>query len=77
VKDDGQQDRPHESFEEIYRPTSGWRGTRTGAAEPSQLAFLMRLANALNAHSTCQTSCIKPGRAGSRVIDFRIFAIFC
>jgi sigma-B regulation protein RsbU (phosphoserine phosphatase) len=76
VKDDGQQDRPHESFEGDYRPTSESGVARAQVrAEPIQLAFLMRLANALNATLDLQTIMHQTAELVRAVIDFRIFAI--
>jgi phosphoserine phosphatase RsbU/P len=80
VKDDGQQDRPRdrsgESFEGDYRPASEGVTPRVQArTEPIQLAFLMRLANALNATLDLQTIMQQTAELVRAVLDFRIFAI--
>jgi sigma-B regulation protein RsbU (phosphoserine phosphatase) len=80
VKDDGQQDRPEdrspESFEGDYRPASEGAAARAKVrTEPIQLAFLMRLANALNATLDLQTIMHQTAELVRAVIDFRIFAI--
>src|SRR5215470_4903305 len=80
VKDDGQKDRPHDrppdSFEGDYRPASESAGARVQVrTEPIQLAFLMRLANALNATLDLQTIMHQTAELVRAVIDFRIFAI--
>jgi sigma-B regulation protein RsbU (phosphoserine phosphatase) len=80
VKDDGQQDRPQdrssESFEGDYRPASESAAARVQVrTEPIQLAFLMRLANALNATLDLQTIMHQTAELVRAVIDFRIFAI--
>jgi sigma-B regulation protein RsbU (phosphoserine phosphatase) len=80
VKDDGQQDRPDdrspESFEGDYRPASEGAAARAKVrTEPIQLAFLMRLANALNATLDLQTIMHQTAELVRAVIDFRIFAI--
>jgi sigma-B regulation protein RsbU (phosphoserine phosphatase) len=80
VKDDGQPDRPHDrpsdSFEGDYRPTSESGVARARVrAEPVQLAFLMRLANALNATLDLQTIMHQTAEMVRAVMDFRIFAI--
>jgi phosphoserine phosphatase RsbU/P len=80
VKDDGQPDRPQErpsdSFEGDYRPTSESGAARARVrAEPVQLAFLMRLANALNATLDLQTIMHQTAEMVRAVMDFRIFAI--
>jgi phosphoserine phosphatase RsbU/P len=80
VKDDGQQDRPEdrspESFEGDYRPASEGAAARANVrTEPIQLAFLMRLANALNATLDLQTIMHQTAELVRAVIDFRIFAI--
>ncbi len=80
VKDDGQQDRPRdrsgESFEGDYRPAREGVTPRVQArTEPVQLAFLMRLANALNATLDLQTIMQQTAELVRAVLDFRIFAI--
>ncbi len=80
MKDDGQQDRPEdrspESFEGDYRPASEGAAARAKVrTEPIQLAFLMRLANALNATLDLQTIMHQTAELVRAVIDFRIFAI--
>jgi sigma-B regulation protein RsbU (phosphoserine phosphatase) len=80
VKDDGQPDQPQdrspESFEGDYRPASESAAARVLVrAEPIQLAFLMRLANALNATLDLQTIMHQTAELVRAVIDFRIFAI--
>ena len=80
MKDDGQQDRPHDrspdSFEGDYRPASEGTAARAQVrTEPIQLAFLMRLANALNATLDLQTIMHQTAELVRAVIDFRIFAI--
>lgn len=80
MKDDGQQDRPDdrspESFEGDYRPASEGAAARAKVrTEPIQLAFLMRLANALNATLDLQTIMHQTAELVRAVIDFRIFAI--
>src|SRR3954470_1863888 len=80
VKDDGQQDRPQDrasdSFEGDYRPAGESAAARGQArTEPVQLAFLMRLANALNATLDLQTIMHQTAELVRAVIDFRIFAI--
>ena len=80
MKDDGQQersnDRPSDSFEGDYRPASeGAAAPAKVRTEPIQLAFLMRLANALNATLDLQTIMHQTAELVRAVIDFRIFAI--
>ncbi len=80
MKDDGQQDRPRdrsgESFEGDYRPANEGVTARVQArTEPVQLAFLMRLANALNATLDLQTIMQQTAELVRAVLDFRIFAI--
>ncbi len=80
MKDDGQQersnDRPSDSFEGDYRPASEGAAARAKVrTEPIQLAFLMRLANALNATLDLQTIMHQTAELVRAVIDFRIFAI--
>jgi sigma-B regulation protein RsbU (phosphoserine phosphatase) len=80
VKDDGQQersnDRPSDSFEGDYRPASeGAAAPAKVRTEPIQLAFLMRLANALNATLDLQTIMHQTAELVRAVIDYRIFAI--
>src|SRR3954452_23237269 len=80
VKDDGQQDRPQDrasdSFEGDYRPAGESAAARGQArTEPVQLAFLMRLANTLNATLDLQTIMHQTAELVRAVIDFRIFAI--
>jgi phosphoserine phosphatase RsbU/P len=80
VKDDGKPDQPQdrspESFEGDYRPASESAAARVLVrAEPIQLAFLMRLASALNATLDLQTIMQQTAELVRAVIDFRIFAI--
>ena len=80
MKDDGQQersnDRPSDSFEGDYRPASeGAAAPAKVRTEPIQLAFLMRLANALNATLDLQTIMHQTAELVRAVIDYRIFAI--
>lgn len=80
MKENGQQDRPHDRspdiFEGDYRPSSEAATPRVQArTEPVQLAFLMRLANALNATLDLQTIMRQTAEMVRAVIDFRIFAI--
>ncbi|HEY3990494.1 MAG TPA: SpoIIE family protein phosphatase [Acidobacteriaceae bacterium] len=84
MKDDGQPDRPQErsyerpsdSFEGDYRPSSESAAASVRVrTEPIQLAFLMRLANALNATLDLQTIMHQTAELVRAVIDFRIFAI--
>jgi sigma-B regulation protein RsbU (phosphoserine phosphatase) len=79
VKKDSAQEhreRPPESFEGDYRPASEGAAARVQVrTEPIQLAFLMRLANALNATLDLQTIMQQTAELVRAVIDFRIFAI--
>ena len=80
MKDDGQQDRPRdrsgESFEGDYRPAREGVTPRVQArTDPLQLAFLMRLANALNTTLDLQTLMQQTADLVRAVIDYRIFAI--
>ena len=80
VKEDGQQDRPQDRSPDIYegdyRPASAAGTPRVQArTEPVQLAFLMRLANALNATLDLQTIMRQTAELVRAVIDFRILAI--
>ena len=76
MKDNGQSDRPAESFEGDYRPASQSGAARAGVRqEPIQLEFLMRLANALNATLDLQTIMQQTAELVRAVLDFRIFAI--
>ena len=76
MKDDGQQDRPADSFEGDYRPTSEHGAAQARVRqEPIQLEFLMRLANALNATLDLQTLMHQTAELVRAVIDYRIFAI--
>lgn len=76
MKDDGQPDRPHDSFEGDYRPTSELGAARAQVRpEPIQLDFLMRLANALNATLDLQTIMHQTAEMVRAVMDYRIFAI--
>ncbi len=76
MKDDGQQNRPGDSFEGDYRPTSELGAARAQVRpEPIQLDFLMRLANALNATLDLQTIMHQTAEMVRAVIDYRIFAI--
>ena len=77
-KDSAQEhhERPPESFEGDYRPASQDAAARVQVhTEPIQLAFLMRLANALNATLDLQTIMQQTAELVRAVIDYRIFAI--
>lgn len=76
MKDDSQPGRAPENFEGDYRPAGERIPARVQArTEPVQLAFLMRLANALNATLDLQTIMQQTAELVRAVIDFRIFAI--
>ena len=63
------------SKEIIGQPAKAARRAHAYAPEPIQLAFLMRLANALNATLDLQTIMHQTAELVRAVIDFRIFAI--